>query len=169
MVGLFWIEGDVAYVGTPAVDPAPSVVLTPDGPRVRGSEPLEWSWGEVTDLRVPDAPVRSTAVRWAARAASFAVAALDAWVPEEPPEMTVVIAAGGVEVETSVYSGASVAYTQREVDLSLGLLARMVRGEFSPVVMSEWWRVNQPEKVLSSREREIVLEGWLAEEWLAEG
>ncbi|HEY8983202.1 MAG TPA: hypothetical protein VIU15_26945 [Streptomyces sp.] len=162
MVGLFWIGEDAVYVGTPAVTPAPQVVLASAGPRFEGAEPREWEWSEVLELRVPDAPVRSTAVRWASRAATFAAAALDAWAPGDPPEMTVVLSTGDDAVETSVYSGASVAYTQREVDLSLGLLARMTRGEFSPAVMTEWWQVNQPEKVLSSRERESVLEGWLA-------
>ena len=161
MVGLFWIGEEAVYVGTPAVAPAPEVVLTSAGPRFEGAEPRAWDWSEVLELRVPDAPVRSTAVRWAARVGSFAAAALDVWAPGDPPAMTVVLSTGDDEVETSVYSGASVAYTQREVDLSLGLLARMTRGEFSPAAMTEWWQVNRPEKVLSSRERESVLEGWL--------
>ncbi|MET8983288.1 hypothetical protein ABZX85_47770 [Streptomyces sp. NPDC004539] len=163
MVGLFWIGEETAYVGTPPVEPAPGVALTAAGPRVEGLEPQAWAWAEVLEVRVPDAPVRSTAARWAIRAVTVAAAAVDAWTPDDPPEMTVVIATGDGELETPVYSGASVAYTQREVDLSLGLLARMTRGEFSPTVMTEWWRANRPEKVLSSRDREGVLEGWLAE------
>ncbi|MHC5906616.1 hypothetical protein ACVNF4_22340 [Streptomyces sp. S6] len=162
MVGLFWVCENAVYVGTPAVAPAPQVVLTSAGPRFEGSEPQAWDWSEVLELRVPDPPVRSAAVRWASRVATFAAAAMDVWTPGDPPEMTVVLSMGDSEAETSVYSGASVAYTQREVDLSLGLLARMTRGEFSPAVMTGWWRADQPEKVLSSRERESVLEAWLA-------
>jgi hypothetical protein len=76
--------------------------------------------------------------------------------------MTVVIAAGGNEYKTPVFSGASSAYTQREVDLSHGLLARFVRGTSSPAVMSDWWNGDrQPSAVLPSRHREALLGSWL--------
>ncbi|MEU0630727.1 hypothetical protein [Streptomyces sp. NPDC005989] len=130
-----------------------------------GPDPLQWSWSDVTDLRVTEAPVRSTAARWAARAASVAAAALNAWVPGSPAEMTVVIAASGNEFKTPVFSGASSAYTQREVDLSLGLLARFVRGASSPAVMADWYHGDrQPSVVLPSRHREALLESWLQAE-----
>ncbi|GAA1182756.1 hypothetical protein GCM10009654_45070 [Streptomyces hebeiensis] len=132
------------------------------GPQIVGPEPLQWRWSDVTDLRVADAPVRSTAARWAARAASVASAALNAWVPGSPAEMTVVIAAGGNEVKTPVLSGASSAYTQREVDLSHALLARFVRGSSSPALMADWANgEEQPSVVLRSRQREALLESWL--------
>ncbi|MGW5848267.1 hypothetical protein ACWFQ8_09995 [Streptomyces sp. NPDC055254] len=162
MVGLFWVGVDGPYVGMPPVEPNPGVLLSPAGPQLVGPEPLRWSWSDVTDLRVTEAPVRSAATRWATRAATFAAAALDAWVPDSPAEMTVVIVTGSDEIATPVYSGASSAYTQREVDLSLGLLARMVRGEFSPSVMSDWWEKTQPGEVLRSRHRESLLEEWLS-------
>ncbi|WP_371648834.1 MULTISPECIES: hypothetical protein [unclassified Streptomyces] len=109
-----------------------------------------------------EAPVRSTLVRWAARGLSVAAAALDAWVPGSPAEMTVVITTTqGDRIESPVFSGAATAYTQREVDLSLGLLARFTRGESSPAALTNWWNDAQPGEVLRSREREAVLEGWL--------
>ncbi|MFD3515945.1 hypothetical protein [Streptomyces sp. NPDC058657] len=162
MVGLFWVGEDGLYVGMPPVEPNPGVLLSSEGPEVVGAEPLQWNWSDVTDLRVTEAPVRSAATRWATRAATFAAAALDAWVPGSPTEMTVVIVTGSDETKTPVYSGASSAYTQREVDLSLGLLARMVRGEFSPSVMTDWWEKAQPTEVLRSRHRVSLLEEWLS-------
>lgn len=162
MVGLFWIQSGETYLGMPPVPPAPGVLLSPAGPQAVGPDPLHWSWSDVTDLRVTEAPVRSTAARWAARAANVAAAALNAWVPGSPAEMTVVIAAGGNEYKTPVFSGASSAYTQREVDLSHGLLAHFVRGTSSPAVMSDWWNGDrQPSAVLPSRHREALLESWL--------
>lgn len=84
MVGLFWIQSTETYLGMSPVPPAPGVLLTSAGPQVLGPGPLQWSWTEVTDLRVSEAPVRSTAVRWAARVASVAAAALNAWIPASP-------------------------------------------------------------------------------------
>ncbi|MFJ6699858.1 hypothetical protein ACIQM4_27860 [Streptomyces sp. NPDC091272] len=162
MVGLFWIGAHGTYVGMPPVEPNPGVLLSPAGPQIVGPAPRQWSWPEVMDLRVTEAPVRSAATRWATRAATLAMAALDAWVPGSPTEMTVVLSSGSDEIKTPVYSGASSAYTQREVDLSLGLLARMVRGEFSPSAMSDWWEKTQPDEVLRSRHRVSLLEEWLS-------
>ncbi|GAA2948324.1 MULTISPECIES: hypothetical protein [Streptomyces] len=162
MVGLFWIESGKTYLGMPPVPPAPGVLLSPAGVQVVGPDAAQWPWSDVTDLRVTEAPVRSTAARWAARAASVAAAALDAWVPGSPTEMTAVIAIGGNEHKTPVFSAASSAYTQREVDLSHGLLARFARGTSSPSVLSDWWNGDgQPSGVLPSRHREALLESWL--------
>lgn len=162
MVGLFWIQSQETHLGTPPASPAPGVVLSPAGVQVVGPDPLEWSWSEVTDLRVTEVPVRSTAGRWAARAASLAAAALNAWVPGSPTEMTVTIAANGSEYTAPVFSAASSAYSQREVDLSLGLLAHFVRGTRSPSLLSAWYRgEQQPSAVLPSRHREALLENWL--------
>lgn len=61
MVGLFWIQSGETYPGTPPVPPAHGVLLSPAGPQVVGPDPLQWSWSDVTDLRVIEAPVRSTA------------------------------------------------------------------------------------------------------------
>ncbi len=165
MVGLFWIQSAETYLGMPPVPSAPGVLLSPAGPQVVGPDPLQFSWSDVTDLRVTEAPVRSTAARWAARAANFAAAALNAWVPGSPAEMTVVIAVGGNEYKTPVFSGASSAYTQWAVDLSLGLLARFVRGTSSPVVMSDWYHGDrQRSVVLASWHRVALLESWLQDE-----
>ncbi|MEU8709171.1 hypothetical protein [Streptomyces sp. NPDC048565] len=162
MVGLFWIQSGGTYLGTPPVPPAPGVLLSATGPLVVGPDPQETLWSDVRDLRVTEAPARSTAARWAARAASVAAAALNAWTPPGPVEMTVVMTAGGHETTTPVFSGASSAYTEREVDLSHGLLARFVRGESSPAVMSDWWNAEQqPDGALPSRHREALLESWL--------
>ncbi|OAR23288.1 hypothetical protein A8W25_27750 [Streptomyces sp. ERV7] len=163
MVGLFWISGDEVYLGTPPTPEGAGVLLSPAGVRITGDAPREWRWSDVMDLQVTDAPVRSALTRWAARALSVAAAALDAWVPDGPPEMTVVITtAEGDRVETPVFSGAATAYTEREVDISLGLLARFTRGESSPAVLTHWWNEVRPGEVLRSRDREAVLEGWLA-------
>jgi hypothetical protein len=161
MVGLFWIESEETYLGMPPVTPAPGVVLSPAGPRIVGPDPLQWHWSDVTDLRVTEVPIRSTATRWATRAATVAAAALNAWVPGSPAEMTVVIAAGRDEVKTPVFCGASIAYSQHEVDLSHALLARFVRGASSPAIMSDWWDRDRPSEVLRSRHRETLLESWL--------
>ncbi|MFF2522139.1 hypothetical protein [Streptomyces liangshanensis] len=161
MVGLFWINSEEAYLGMPPVKPMPRVVLSAAGLRVAGADLPPWQWSEITDLRVNDVPVRSAAARWVTRAASVAAAALDAWVPAGPDEMTVVVATADNRTETRVFSGASVGYTQREVDLSHELLARFVRGATSPTVMSEWWERDRPSETLGSRSREALLESWL--------
>lgn len=114
MVGLFWREPGKTYLGMSPLPPAPGVLLSPAG--TAGPR---------------------------ARAANVAAAALNAWVPGSPAEMTVVIASGGNEYKTPVLSGASSAYTQWEVDLSQGLLAHLVRGTTSPVVPSDWWNENR--------------------------
>ncbi|GAA0595719.1 hypothetical protein [Streptomyces crystallinus] len=162
MVGLFWINGEEIYLGTPPAAEGSGVLLTPAGVRITGDASREWPWPAVLDLRVEDVPVRSAVVRWASRAASVAAAALDAWVPDGPPEMTVALTtAEGERTETPVYAAAATAYTQREVDLSLGLLARFTRGEASPATLTAWWNEVRPGEVLRSRDREAVLESWL--------
>lgn len=161
-MGLFWVSGERVYLGTPPATGEPGVLLSPVGVRITGPAPQAWRWSAVMDLQVTEAPVRSTLVRWAARGLSVAAAALDAWVPGSPAEMTVVITTTqGDRIESPVFSGAATAYTQREVDLSLGLLARFTRGESSPAALTNWWNDAQPGEVLRSREREAVLEGWL--------
>ncbi|MEV6551891.1 hypothetical protein AB0M57_24740 [Streptomyces sp. NPDC051597] len=161
-IGLFWVNGERVYVGTPPAAGGPGVLLSPVGVRITGPAPHAWRWSAVMDLQVLHVPVRSTLVRWAARGLSVAAAALDAWVPGSPAEMTVAVTTTeGESVESTVYSGAAIAYTQREVDLSLGLLARFTRGEASPVALTNWWNETQPVEVLRSREREAVLESWL--------
>lgn len=163
MVGLLWINGEEVYVGTPPTAEKAGVLLSPVGVRITGDAPQEWLWSAVLDLQVADAPVRSTVTRWATHALSLAAAALDAWVPSSPAEMTVMLTTKeGDRIETPVFSGAAIAYTQREVDLSLGLLARFVRGESSPAALTHWWHEVQPGEVLRSRDREATLEGWLA-------
>ncbi|WP_257136474.1 hypothetical protein [Streptomyces sp. f150] len=115
------------------------------------------------DLQVLDVPVRSSAARWATRVTSVVAAALNAWGPGGPSMMTAVVCArDDHRVETPVFSGAATAYTQREVDLSLGLLSHFVRGSASPALLTQWWQDNQPSDVLHSHEREAVLEGWMA-------
>ncbi|MCX5388209.1 hypothetical protein [Streptomyces sp. NBC_00083] len=161
MVGLFWVTGGRVYVGTPPGDTAPGVLLSPVGVRVVGDEPRGWRWAELLDVQVDDVPVRSTSVRWATHALTVAAAAFDMWAPDGPGQMTVALTTKEGERATApVLSGAAVAYSQREVDLSLGLLARFVRGELSPSVLSQWWDEIRPGQVLRSREREAVLEGW---------
>jgi hypothetical protein len=161
-VGLFWVTADGAYVGAPSAAPAPRVVLRVSGPRVTGPHERDWAWSEIEGLEVTEVPVRSRAQRWATHAASFAAAALDAWVPSSPTEMTVSITAPDRTVLTPVYSSAAVAYSGREVDLSRQLIGRFTRGTASPTVMTEWWEQNRPARVLRSREREALLELWLA-------
>ncbi|MFG2719810.1 hypothetical protein ACGFW5_16155 [Streptomyces sp. NPDC048416] len=161
MVGLFWVSGDEVHLGTPPSAGSTGVLLSSIGVRVTGDSPGEWRWPDVLDLRVTDAPVRSAAVRWGTRALSMAAAAFDLWVPGEPPSMTVtLITKEGDETTADVLSGAAVAYSQREVDLSLGLLARFVRGESSPTALMQWWDEVRPVRVLRSRDRETILEGW---------
>ncbi|WP_438289903.1 hypothetical protein [Streptomyces sp. HUAS TT7] len=163
MVGLFWIDAENVHLGTPSATTASDVLLTPDSLRVVGPEPREWPWSDVTSVEVIGAPVRSTGVRWAGRAASVAAAALDVWVPGSPEEMTVAVSAGDSRMETTVLSGAATAYSRREVELSRALLARFVDGTSSPAVLSNWWSSADP-GVLRSRGREAVLEEWLATE-----
>ncbi|MEU2134153.1 hypothetical protein [Streptomyces sp. NPDC018352] len=136
--------------------------LSPTELSVTGPDQHVWGWEDVTDLQVLDVPVRSAAVRWATRVTTVAAAALDAWVPGSPPQMTVVVHARDQRVETLVLSAADTAYTQREVDLSLGLLSHFVRGSASPSTLTQWWAENRPTEVLRSRRREAALEGWLA-------
>ncbi|GGU05635.1 hypothetical protein [Streptomyces violascens] len=161
MVGLFWIDAESVHLGTPSATTVSDVLLTPESLRVVGPEPGEWLWSDVTAIEVVGAPVRSTGVRWAGRAASVAAAALDVWVPGSPDEMTVAVSSGGDRVETTVLSGAAGAYSRREVDLSRALLARFVDGTSSPAVLSDWWTSADP-GALRSRGREAVLEEWLA-------
>ncbi|MFH8518387.1 hypothetical protein ACH4CE_25515 [Streptomyces gelaticus] len=68
-------------------------------------------------------------------------------------------------VETVVFSAADIAYTQREVDLSLGLLSPFVPGSAAPSAPTQWWAENRPTEVLRSRCREAAPEGWLAPLW----
>src|SRR3954471_10148186 len=144
MVGLFWIDAEHVHLGTPSAMTAAGVLLTPDSLRVVGPEPREWPWSDVTAIEVADAPVRSTGVRWAGRAASVAAAALDVWVPGSPDEMTVKVSAAGDRIETTVLSGAAPAYSRCEVALSLELLARFVDGTSSPALLSDWWSSAEP-------------------------
>ncbi|MET9366199.1 hypothetical protein ABZX93_35600 [Streptomyces sp. NPDC006632] len=124
----------------------------------------DWRWSELLEVRVTDAPVRSATVRWGVHALSVAAAVFDLWMPGEPASMTVALTTKeGDESTAGVLSGAAVAYSPREVDLSLGLLARFVRGESSPTVLTGWWNEVQPARVLRSREREAVLAGWLGD------
>ncbi|MCT9010571.1 hypothetical protein ACWGKW_41015 [Streptomyces sp. NPDC054766] len=161
-VGLFWVSADGVYVGAPATAPAPCVVLKTSGPRVTGPHERDWAWSDIEGLEVTEVPVRSTLQRWATHAATFAAAALDAWVPSSPTEMTVSIAAPDGTVLTPVHSSAAVAYSGREVDLSRQLISRFTRGTATPTVMTEWWEQTRPARVLRSREREALLELWLA-------
>ncbi|MFD7166768.1 hypothetical protein [Streptomyces violascens] len=161
MVGLFWIDAESVHLGTPSAMTASDVLLTPDSLRVVGPEPREWPWSDVTSVEVIGVPVRSTGGRWASRAVSVAAVALDVWNPSSPDEMTVAVSAAGGRVETTVLSGAATAYSRREVDLSRALLARFVDGTSSPAVLSDWWSSADP-GVLRSRDREAVLEEWLA-------
>ncbi|MEU8967307.1 hypothetical protein AB0C89_37245 [Streptomyces sp. NPDC048491] len=164
MVGLFWIDADNVHLGTPGATATSEVLLAPDTLRVTGATAGEWPWSEVTALKVLGAPARSAALRWAGRAATVAAAALDLWVPASPEEMTVLIGTrGGADVEVLVQSGAASAYTRREVDLSHELLSRFVAGASSPAALSRWWEVRSETALLRSREREAVLEEWLAE------
>ncbi|MEV6451606.1 hypothetical protein OHA57_01875 [Streptomyces anulatus] len=83
--------------------------------------------------------------------------------PGGPSMMTAVVCARDDQrVETPVFSGAATAYTQREVDLSLGLLSHFVRGSATPALLTQWWQDNQPSDVLHSHEREAVLEDWMS-------
>ncbi|MFJ5115961.1 hypothetical protein ACIQAD_35575 [Streptomyces sp. NPDC088551] len=158
MVGLFWIEQDKVCLGAPPVEEDPGVFLSPTGVSV-GEQ--TWRWQDVTDLQVLDVPVRSAAVRWATRVTTLVAAALNAWGPGGPSMMTAVVHAQDERVETPVFSAAATAYTQREVDLSLGLLSHFVRGSASPSLLTQWWGESRPAGVLHSRDREAVLEGWL--------
>ncbi|MDT0495582.1 hypothetical protein RM717_34395 [Streptomyces griseus] len=162
MVGLFWIGAEAIHLGMPPVAPAPGVTITPEGLRITGADPLRWTWSGLSAVRVTEAPVRSTVTRWASRAASFVAAALNAWTPGSPAEMTVVVTARNDEIRTPVHSGASSAYTQREVDLSHALLARFVQGTCSPAVLSDWQEEAQPTGTPNSRQREALLHSWLS-------
>ncbi|MET8101875.1 hypothetical protein ABZV29_36340 [Streptomyces sp. NPDC005236] len=158
-VGLFWVSADGVYVGAPATAPAPCVVLKTSGPRVSGPHERDWAWSEIAGLEVT---VRSTLQRWTTHAATFAAAALDAWVPSSPTEMAVSITAPEGTVLTPVYSSAAVAYSGREVDLSRRLISRFTQGTATPTAMTEWWVQTRPTRILRSREREALLELWLA-------
>ncbi|WP_328321149.1 hypothetical protein [Streptomyces sp. NBC_00388] len=136
--------------------------LSPAGLSVTGPGQRVWAWEEITDIQVLDVPVRSAAVRWATRVTTVVAAALDAWVPGSPARMTVVVHTRDERVGTPVLSAAAVAYTQREVDLSLGLLAHFVRGSASPSTLTQWWTENRPDELLRSRHRERALESRLA-------
>ncbi|MGW6600395.1 hypothetical protein, partial [Streptomyces sp. NPDC055036] len=120
MIGLFWIEHDTVCLGAPSIEEDPGVFLSPT--RLSVGEHA-WLWGDVTDLQVLDVPVRSATVRWATRVTTVVAAALNAWGPSGPSMMTAVVHAQDQRVETPVFSAAATAYTQREVDLSLGLLS----------------------------------------------
>ncbi|MER0446771.1 hypothetical protein ABR738_19750 [Streptomyces sp. Edi4] len=162
MVGLFWITADEVYLGTPPGNGDTGVLLTPDGAHLTGPEPRDWPWPDLLDLRVEDVPVRSAPVRWTIHAVTVAAAVFDLWSPSDPALMSVALTTKGQDQATvGVYSGAAIAYSQRETDLSLGLLARFVRGESSPSVLTRWWNETPPDHLLRSREREAVLEGWL--------
>ncbi|WRZ88049.1 hypothetical protein OHB54_02645 [Streptomyces sp. NBC_01007] len=76
--------------------------------------------------------------------------------------MTVSITAPGGTVLTPVHSSAAVACSGREVDLSRQLISRFTRGTATPTVMTEWREQTRPARVLRSRERETLLELWLA-------
>ncbi|MFE9122684.1 hypothetical protein [Streptomyces sp. NPDC007172] len=164
MVGLFYVDAENVHLGTPGATATSEVLLTPDALRVTGATSGEWPWSEVTALKVLGAPARSAGLRWAGRAVTVAAAALDLWVPGSPEAMTVQIGTrGGADVEALVQSGAASAYTRREVDLSHALLSRFVAGAASPAVLSRWWEARDTTGLLRSRERETVLEEWLAE------
>ncbi|MFE3677432.1 hypothetical protein [Streptomyces griseus] len=164
VIGLFWVERDRVCLGSPPIDEDPGVFLSPTRLSVgEGVRRQSWSWADLTDVRVRDVPVRSSAARWATRVTSVVAAALNAWGPQGPTMMTAVVCArDGRRVETPVFAGAATAYTRREVDLSLGLLSHFVRGGAAPDLLTRWWDENQPSDVLHSRERERVLESWTA-------
>lgn len=163
MIGLFWIERDRVCLGSPPVEEDPGVFLFPNRLSIgEGARRQAWPWADVADFQVLDVPVRSSAARWATRVTSVVAAALNAWGPDGPTMMTAVVCArDGRRVETPVFSGAATAYTQREVDLSLGLLSHFVRGSAAPALLTQWWHENQPSDVLRSHEREAVLESWM--------
>ncbi|MFC9651262.1 hypothetical protein [Streptomyces sp. NPDC056937] len=162
VIGLFWIEQDRVCLGAPPGDEDPGVFLSPTRVSVgEGTGQQAWLWDDVTDLQILDVPVRSTAARWATRVVSVVAAALNAWGPDGPSMMTAVVYTQDRRVETPVFSAAATAYTQREVDLSLGLLSHFVRGSAAPSLLTQWWEENRPTEVLRSRDREAVLESWL--------
>lgn len=161
-VGLFWVSADGVSVGAPATAPAPNVVLTAEGPQVTGPHPRQWVWADLLGLEITEVPARSAPQRWATHAASFVAAALDAWVPSSPTEMTVSVVASDGTYRTPAYSSAAVAYSPREVALSRRLISHFIQGTATPAVMTEWWVQTRPTKILRSREREAVLELWLA-------
>ncbi|MEV6048486.1 hypothetical protein [Streptomyces xanthochromogenes] len=163
MIGLFWVTENDVYLGLPpAAQQMTGVAMSPSGLRCIGPEERVWAWSEVTDLQVDNVPVRSAVVRWATRATTFVAAALDAWVPGSPAEMTVVVSTGEHRTEVPVLSAAATAYTQREVDLSHALLAHFVRGTSSPAILTDWWKETRPVGVLRSRQREAILDYWAA-------
>ncbi|MEU6895877.1 hypothetical protein ABZ934_29770 [Streptomyces sp. NPDC046557] len=162
MIGLFWVTEEDVYLGLPPTAQMTGVSMSPSELRIVGPEERVWAWPEVTDLQVDNVPVRSAVVRWATRATTFAAAALDAWVPGSPAEMTVAVSTGKHRTEVPVFSAAATAYTQREVDLSHALLAHFVRGTSSPATLTDWWKETRPVGVLRSRQREAILEGWAA-------
>jgi hypothetical protein len=161
-VGLFWVAADGVYLGAPATAPASNVVLTASGIHVTGRQPRDWAWSDIAGLQVTEVPTRSTLQRWATNAASFVAAALDAWVPGSPTEMTVSITTSDGTHRTPVYSSAAVAYSPREAALSHELIGRFTHGTATPVLLTEWWERTRPAGVLRSREREALLELWLA-------
>jgi len=161
-VGLFWVSSDGVYMGAPAPEPVPNMVLTPLGPRVTGPQPRNWAWSDLAGLEITEVPTRSAPQRWATHAASFVAAALDAWMPSSPAEMTVSVIAPDGTYRTPVYSSAAVAYSPREVALSRRLISDFTQGTATPAVMTEWWEQTRPTKILRSREREAVLALWLA-------
>ncbi|GGY74321.1 hypothetical protein ASD97_23535 [Streptomyces sp. Root63] len=164
MIGLFWIEQDRVCLGSPPTEEDPGVFLFPARLSIgEGVQQQAWPWTDIADLQVLDVPVRSSAARWATRVTSVVAAALNAWGPGGPSMMTAVVCARDEQrVETPVFSGAATAYTQREVDLSLGLLSHFVRGSATPALLTQWWQDNQPSDVLHSHEREAVLEDWMS-------
>ncbi|AYG78434.1 hypothetical protein DWB77_00541 [Streptomyces hundungensis] len=162
MIGLFWVTEEDVHLGLPPAARMTGVSISPSGVRRVGPDERVWTWPEVTDLQVDQVPVRSAVVRWATRAATFAAAALDAWVPGTPAEMTVAVSSGTHRTEVPVFSAAATAYTQREVDLSHALLAHFVRGTASPALLTDWWKETRPVGVLRSRQREDLLEYWAA-------
>ncbi|MCX4487571.1 hypothetical protein OG890_27170 [Streptomyces anulatus] len=164
MIGLFWIEQDRVCLGSPPTEDDLGVFLFPARVSIgEGAQRQEWPWTDIADLQVLDVPVRSSAARWATRVTGLVAAALNAWGPGGPSMMTAVVCSrDDRRVETPVFSGAATAYTQREVDLSLGLLSHFVRGSTSPALLTQWWQDNQPSGVPNSREREAVLGDWMS-------
>ncbi|MDX3540998.1 hypothetical protein PV721_43345 [Streptomyces sp. MB09-01] len=160
MVGLFWVTPDAVYVGSPPSAIGGCVRLTGDG--LQAVDPdgsRAWTWEELRSAVVEDVPVDGPSGRAAKLLGSVLSAAVDAFLGEGPPEMTLRLETENGPERVTVHAAVA-GYGAEETALSQDLLARFVARTADPRTLEAWGREHAPQGTPKPPARESLLRTW---------
>ncbi|WP_374771909.1 hypothetical protein OG756_40315 [Streptomyces sp. NBC_01310] len=160
MVGLFWITPDAVYVGSPPTAIGVGVRLTADGLEALDPEGSRaWTWQGLRSVVVEDVPTATPAGRATKLLGSVVSAAIETFIAQGPPEMTLRLETEYGPEQVTVYA-ATAGYDAREAALSQDLLARFVAGTADARVLEAWGREHGPQGTPKPPAREALLRTW---------